>query len=282
MEAKEIDEVVGRARARLANANWDASKHPRGAGGRFGKGDGGKKDESEIDLDEYSRRSAASDHTRRSVKLDELDKKKASDKKPYWADSIQRAREALAKRNAAKKEQSAKKPAERSKNVEPRDFKEYFDTSIDDSKSLLAEVEKSKYVSPEQAALAQRLELELGNIENFRSYEFDRKFSEFTKKHGVNYSDKEYEEWRKNTKEAKDLDYIRKGLRSDGSIIFKLKEVSSRFLREFDGNGAGDKFDQAIKAIREASKKLPQARRSKDFSEYKKASDRFWGMSDNA
>lgn len=129
MEAKEIDEVVGRARARLANANWDASKHPRGAGGRFGKGAGGEKDESEIDLDEYSRRSAASDHTRRSVKLDELDKKKASAKKPYWADSIQRAREALAKRNAAKKEQSAKNQtakASEHKSDKPQDLSKKY------------------------------------------------------------------------------------------------------------------------------------------------------------
>ena len=42
MEQKEIEEVVGRARVALANAksNWDESKHPRGPGGRFGKGSG--------------------------------------------------------------------------------------------------------------------------------------------------------------------------------------------------------------------------------------------------
>lgn len=181
MEAKELNETVERARVALANANWDASKHPRGPGGRFGNGTGGKKDESEIDLDEYSRRSAASDHTRRSVKLDELDKKNGEDnyseeekrhmeeaaesmrkqrekqkrkddegygssselddeakrhfakeeressaakkpasaKKPYWADSIQRARKALAKRNAAKKVETKQPEAKKTDTKQP-------------------------------------------------------------------------------------------------------------------------------------------------------------------
>ena len=44
MEAKELNETVERARVALANANWDASKHPRGPGGRFGKGAGGADD----------------------------------------------------------------------------------------------------------------------------------------------------------------------------------------------------------------------------------------------
>lgn len=42
MEAKELNETVERARVALANANWDESKHPRGPGGRFGKGTGGE------------------------------------------------------------------------------------------------------------------------------------------------------------------------------------------------------------------------------------------------
>lgn len=56
MEKKELDETVERARVALANANWDESKHQRGAGGRFVKGGGGEssaKDEpKEYELDE--------------------------------------------------------------------------------------------------------------------------------------------------------------------------------------------------------------------------------------
>ena len=49
MTEQERNEVVERARLALANAkgapnpNWDESKHPRGAGGRFGHGNGGAK-----------------------------------------------------------------------------------------------------------------------------------------------------------------------------------------------------------------------------------------------
>lgn len=72
MEEKELEEVVGRARIALANANpnWDESKHPRGPGGRFGNGVGApSKDFKSWGADEWNR--AYDDIAKRQVQLAE-------------------------------------------------------------------------------------------------------------------------------------------------------------------------------------------------------------------